>query len=221
MISVLLPTRQRVELCRASIKSLYKKARDIGSFEVLIGVDFDDPTAVEFDRIVCDKIKLFKFQRMGYANLHEYYNFLAGRANGDWLFVWNDDCIMLAKNWDEVIHSYNERFALLAPMPPKIKERFQKGRKNKRFKSLFPIYPRAWLDVVGRLGGPPLDTWAEHVAPAAGVWEWVDMDIKQDRPNDEVTLNRSPYPVSFLDLSLVMERNAEIKKIKEFLQCER
>ena len=213
MISVLLPTRNRFDLCKASIQSLYDKAMDAASFEVLLGTDVDDtaPYSTLPGRV-------FQFERRGYGKLNEYYNVLAEQAEGDWLFVWNDDAEMLADGWDGCINRYEGQFLLLAPIPLRIRKGLVfKHRHRKRHKTLFPIFPRTWLDVVGRIGGNPIDSWVELVAPEVGIWEWLDLDILQNRPDDDTTNNRSTG-LPFASEEAGKERAMDVNRLRKYLR---
>jgi hypothetical protein len=216
MISLLLPSRQRLELCVKSIRSLTDKARDGSCFEVLIACDYDDETLYEsiHDGAM---IKVFRYDRRKYVRLHEYYNDLGAKANGEWLFVWNDDCTMLSEGWDETIQKFNGTFMALAPIPLNRNGKKRRYRALARLKTLFPIVPKNWLEVVGRISGhSATDTWVEYVAQAAGCYAQIDLDIKTDRPSDKVALH-GKIPIDFHDPIMVEERQKDIDKLRELL----
>ena len=118
IISVLLPTRGRTEVLRKSLKSLVEKATKPERIEILFGIDEDDTDTLDYikDVISVDLKELgiesraSIFKPLGYENLHIYVNTLAGNAQGEWLFFWNDDCLMVSEGWDEVIDQYNGQF---------------------------------------------------------------------------------------------------------------
>ena len=107
-ISVLLPTRGRTEVLKTSIMTLLDTVKDPKQIEIILGMDEDDQEVIEYvkselgpilqEKGVETKANIFK--PLGYENLHQYVNTLAGNASGDWLFFWNDDCLMETKDWD-------------------------------------------------------------------------------------------------------------------------
>jgi len=115
IISILLPTRGRTEVLRKSLLSLTQKATHPERIEILFGIDEDDNDVLEYIKNVVSKdlkqlgieSRASIFKPLGYENLHIYVNTLAGNANGEWLFFWNDDCLMETKGWDTVIDQYN------------------------------------------------------------------------------------------------------------------
>ena len=119
-ISVLLPTRGRQEVLKDSITGLIEKASNPSEVEILFGVDEDDQGVIEYIKNdlkpLFDKHKVEArasvFKPLGYDNLHVYVNTLAGAATGEWLFFWNDDCIMESEGWDDVIKQYDGQFKL-------------------------------------------------------------------------------------------------------------
>ncbi len=107
LISVLFPTRGRVDMLRESVKSLLDTASDKSRIEVLYKVDFDDEPTVhavqELSKLVPTKV-LVSPRGRGYEGLHDYINELSRLATGDWLFIWNDDALMLTHGWDDIIY---------------------------------------------------------------------------------------------------------------------
>ena len=92
MISVLVPSRQRPDLLARSIESLGD-----GDIEALVRVDEDDPRLEDY--LALPDVEVVVGPHHGYAALQHYYNELAHRARGDWLFLWNDDCLMQGDDW--------------------------------------------------------------------------------------------------------------------------
>jgi hypothetical protein len=128
LVSILFPTRGRPEMLAASVKSLLDMATDKSRIEILYKVDFDDAPSIkavqELAGLVATKVIVSPRGR-GYEGLHEYINELSKIASGDWLFIWNDDALMLTNGWDQSIHEAspspgmgflgNEDICLMAP----------------------------------------------------------------------------------------------------------
>ena len=162
-ISVLLPTRGRTTVLRKSLETLIEKASKPSRVEILFGIDEDDTQVTEY--IKNDLKSLFTengmearanvFQPLGYENLHVYVNTLAANATGEWLFFWNDDCLMVSEGWDDVIASYTGQFKLLGP----------KDNHNGHPYAILPIVPRDWFILMGHLSqNAQNDAWLSHIA---------------------------------------------------------
>ncbi len=197
VISVLLPTRGRREVLRNSLDSLVSKATHPERIEILFGVDEDDQTVIDFikEEIAEDLKKLgiearaSIFKPLGYENLHIYVNTLAGAATGEWMFFWNDDCLMVSEGWDEVIDQYNGQFKLLGP----------KDNHAGHPYAILPIVPRDWFILMGHLSqNPQNDAWLSHIAYMLDIFERVDFEFIHDRAditgnNDDETFQNRRY----------------------------
>lgn len=162
-ISILLPTRKRTEALVKSLNSLITTASDSANLEILIAYDEDDTESQQFfaeqwaDYIgQCNATsKIFETERFGYTKLNEYVNLLGDNAEGDWVFFWNDDALMLTDNWDlEVLKHSSDSIQLL---------RIPCSTMNHPF-ALMPIIPRKWIDTFGCIS--PVshsDWWIYHV----------------------------------------------------------
>lgn len=142
MISVLCPTRGRPESMRKSAASLLDRAN--GPVEILTYVDDDDPMLERYGT------PTIVGPRFGYLGLHRYVNALADVAQGEWLFLWNDDARMLTSGWDEIVAGHQP--AVLSPMSN------HNGRQMDG--CVFPIVPTDWVRRVGHFSlNAHNDTW--------------------------------------------------------------
>ena len=196
-ISVLLPTRGRTTVLRKSLETLIEKASKPSRVEILFGIDEDDTQVTEY--IKNDLKSLFTengmearanvFQPLGYENLHVYVNTLAANATGEWLFFWNDDCLMVSEGWDDVIASYTGQFKLLGP----------KDNHNGHPYAILPIVPRDWFILMGHLSqNAQNDAWLSHIAYMLDIFERVDFEFIHDRAditgnNDDDTFKNRKY----------------------------
>ena len=194
-ISILLPTRGRTEVLKTSIMTLLDNANDPICLELLFGLDEDDSDVIEYikeelapilqEHGVESRANIFK--PLGYENLHNYVNTLAQSATGEWLFFWNDDCLMQTKDWDTVVNSYTGQFKLLAP----------KDNHNGHPYAILPIIPKDWFILIGHLSqNAQNDAWVSHIAYMLDIFERIDIEIIHDRAditgnnNDETFKNR-------------------------------
>mgnify|MGYP001237024086 CR=1 FL=1 len=197
VISVLLPTRGRTDVLRKSLDSLVSKAKNPERIEILFGVDEDDLATIDYikEEIAEDLKKVgiearaSIFKPLGYENLHIYVNTLAGAATGDWMFFWNDDCLMVSEGWDEVIDQYNGQFKLLGP----------KDNHAGHPYAILPIVPRDWFILMGHLSqNPQNDAWLSHIAYMLDIFERIDFEFIHDRAditgnNDDETFQNRRY----------------------------
>lgn len=161
-ISILLPTRKRVETVIKSISSILSTASNPANIEILIAYDDDDEESKEFFSTTWFPFveqsgattKVFETERFGYLRLYRYVNFLGEQASGDWLMFWNDDALMLTDGWDEQILKNSDHWGLLRMPCVNMDHPF----------ALFPIIPRDWIDFFGKIS--PVnhsDWWIFHV----------------------------------------------------------
>lgn len=178
-ISVLLPTRGRTDALTRSVKSIVENVSDVKNIQILFGIDTDDKVGREhFTAEVQPYLdglgvayKAIGFKPMGYIGLNRYYNGLAAQAEGDWLFVWNDDAVMDTFDWDLVVKKYNGKFTLL-----KIHTH------NEHPYSIFPIYPKEWYDLFGFLARHQMiDAELSQIAYMLDLITIVDIHATHDR----------------------------------------
>lgn len=111
MISMLLPTRGRMELCLDCINKSNKIANNIDNIEWLLRVDDDDKESQEiFAQNKPNNAYITIGERYnGYIDFYKYVNEIAKKARGNILWLWNDDVYHLCSNWDKIItEEYNE-----------------------------------------------------------------------------------------------------------------
>jgi len=179
-ISILLPTRKRVDTIIKSVGSLLSNAKDPSSIEILIAYDDDDDQSREFFSTtwypfleqVGTQTKVFETERFGYLRLYKYVNFLGEQASGDWIMFWNDDALMLTENWDEQIIRQEGFWGLL---------RMPCVNMNHPF-ALFPIIPRSWIDFFGKIS--PVnhsDWWIYNVTAPLNLVRNLPIEVYHDR----------------------------------------
>lgn len=102
-ISLLLPSRNRLELLKQCIKSIEVNTFDKENLEILIYIDKDD---LETNKISSKTITIKKFVQpqlsMGGMN-----TFLLNNSTGKIIILINDDIIIKSKNWDKKIRDFD------------------------------------------------------------------------------------------------------------------
>lgn len=211
-VSVILPTRRRIEKLDASLKSLYEHAE--GEFELLIGADNDDMETVNFIVENYPDAKILLVKRMGYTALHRYVNKLSYMAEGNWLFLWNDDALIRTKGWDKKIGE-ESGFSVLCP-------RCNQYDYKPSHNNLFPIVPKQWLELLGYFSlSPQNDSFVQHTSNRAGIAKDIDIEIEHRHYSvtgeamDEVASEVVYEPEFHERYGAVMDENAQ--KIQKFI----
>lgn len=178
--SFLIPTRKRIDMLEKSIMSIMENADNPSEVELLIGVDNDDEETAEFvSGPLAEKLeqynndtKVLKFNPLGYTRLHEYVNGLCGYASGDYLVLWNDDCILQTKGWDTVLAEQEDKFSV-----------FKMNQVNHPHPyALFPIVPIDWYLLIGYFSlNCQNDAWVSTISKALDILKPIEIDVLHDR----------------------------------------
>jgi len=230
-ITMLVPTRGRPEALTKSLRSLLTTADDPARVEILLAMDNDDrehgvyvtETLIpqlrkEFNCTVTPHV----FLPLGYRNLHAYYNHLCCNADGDWLFLWNDDAIMNSKGWDTEIASYNGQFKLL-----KLNQ-----INHRHLFALFPIVPREYFELAGYFSpNAQCDNFVYQVfnnlAPNEGRVAHLKSEVIHDRAdltgnNKDATYDNRQYmegnPADPNDIASVQNRQRLTRVVTDILK---
>ena len=161
-ITVLLPTRQRTKMVQRSVAGLLDLAHDAKSIHIAVAYDHDDEqsakyfTSPSWSNLVEPTgatQSVHAIQRLGWMDLHEYYNQLAKIIDSEWYLIWNDDAFMRSQSWDKEIKNNND---------PKLMLSMESNGKRPE-STLFPCVSRLWLDTFGMIGYNPVDQWIQDI----------------------------------------------------------
>ena len=113
LVSVLLPTRARPELMLQSITSIIEKARLPEKVQILLKIDNDDMESYvdyysEIEKITPHYKVIYSPRGLGYGDLHTHVNDLCAIADGEYLFLWNDDAELLTVEWDKIMEEHSQ-----------------------------------------------------------------------------------------------------------------
>jgi glycosyltransferase involved in cell wall biosynthesis len=217
MISVILPTRKRVEALSRSLNSLKEMAKDKNGYEVILAFDDDDLDSKRQIESAFSDVKSIVFPHVGYKYIHEYYNRLASEAKGEWLFQWNDDVIMQTHGWDEIINSV-DKFCCIGSI------NINNAGAVYQVETLFPIVPRSYFTTLGHMSlHRHTDSWIYYIFNSLGLVIPSGIKLLHDRPdlgggnNDETYKNRE-YDVNSLVSEEVMKlKNIDLEKIRSYI----
>jgi len=156
-VSVIFPTRKRFDLVKKSILSLIDTAYEFSDVEILMATDLDDyETTSKISEYFknYENIKIVSLKRQYYRGFHVYVNNLCKLSNSQWLFLWNDDCLMKTDSWDQIISSYSGKFVAINPSTTM----------TKCGGFPFPVIPKKWFEITGHFSlNSCCDTWIQDV----------------------------------------------------------
>lgn len=188
-ISIIYPTRSRFDLFVKSTESLITNISSTRNLEILIEMDDDDCATIEKTKeYIKDKPYMFLNvgPRQGYRNLNKYVNAAALKSTGEYLMLWNDDCIMQTKNYDVVMNKYRGKFIIVNPLV--VNHEVYCRNENRM---LFPIIPREWINITGRWSNSgACDSWVELVSNSLHLSKYED-DIKIYHDRFDLTNNNA------------------------------
>jgi hypothetical protein len=178
-IGVMIPTRGRPHRLAKSIRSVLDMADDPTQIQILMATDVDDTDSDVYIKtnIIPDLEQrgityvYTSYPRQGYANLHKYYNDLAGYAQTNWLVVWNDDAVMMSKGWDTAIRRYDGEFRVLAF-----------DTHNQHPYSIFPVIPRDWYALLGCISNHQMvDAVVSQMSYMLDIMTRTDIKVEHER----------------------------------------
>lgn len=111
-ISLLCPTRGRPKHIKQLITSITSTVNDLDHIELLVAYDKDDEVTIRELNNISTLNKPYSFygrERSDWLN-KDYYNWLAEKAIGDYLFIIGDDVRFLSKDWDKLLIERTEIF---------------------------------------------------------------------------------------------------------------
>jgi glycosyltransferase involved in cell wall biosynthesis len=168
-ISVIFPSRGRPKSLMRTVRQLRDLAYDPWALEILVAVDPDDIDTLFAVQDGAFRV-LVQNARWGYTNFHIYCNNLAKIANGDWLFLWNDDLEMQTRDWDERIRE-QPCDQVLWPTA-----------NHAHHANLFPAWPKVWTDTLGYVAPfNHVDTYLQHIARDLNRHKKIDVQVFHDR----------------------------------------
>jgi len=214
-ITILLPTRKRVDTLKKSIESLINTSKYPDKLQFLFAVDEDDIDTIKFLKTSSYPNQgVLTFKPMGYENIHKYNNTLALYSHGKWLMFFNDDAIMTTQYWDSKIMDRGSTFRVL-----RVKEQTSHPY------AIFPIFPRDWfilLDHISLHGQN--DAWISEIAYSLDIMRDIDINIIHDRAditgnNNDETFKERKYnegnPEDPNDLHSERMKNLRLKDIQK------
>lgn len=229
-ISIILSTRQRVDLLKTLIQSLHDTTSDMDCIELCIGVDDDDIETIKFVKSISNiDCHYIIFPRNGNINLSANANALYKQSTGHILFGTADDFIFRTQGWDTIIRQTFDKV-----MDHILFIGVNYGHNSNANKSDVGFIHRQWTDVVGYFQPSQLrfsfgDTWIlevakkiqRHVYLPQVVIEHVDYKYgharEPDNTNLAMDLNRFNAHEETVWNNTKELRDADAKKLLDFI----
>lgn len=151
MLSLLVSARKNSKFLSKLIFSYLSKTKNLDQTEMLIMISEEDTWNTDLLKFVTgiygDRIRVFReHYGMGRNGLHRYFNELAAKSTGDWLWYFCDDHDIIMQDYDWFIKSLVDLHQM---NPHKI---YQIIPRCQNSGSIAHILSRGWFDVAGDLG---------------------------------------------------------------------
>ena len=181
LVSVLMPTRDRVVLALRSVQSLLSTCQDASRVEIIVAHDRDDPASDQYfhssrwhDVISAwgAQDQVLSCDSWGYQGLHRYYTAMARQAQGRWFMIWNDDAVMQTQGWDQYLADNQDFVGLIHMHTVNFKPSL----------TLFPLIPKIWLELFGEISQHQLnDSWIQDICHEADAVLRLPISVFHDR----------------------------------------
>lgn len=109
--SLIMPTRNRFELLKDNVSTFFKFAKNPDRVEMILIMDFDDPSIKDTMDLLANLSNTYLVcqHRTGYL-IKDYNNRGSQLSTGKYIWILNDECEMITKNWDEILANKMEAF---------------------------------------------------------------------------------------------------------------
>lgn len=166
-ISIILPTRKRIEFLNETIYSIYSLADSNNvNFEVIIKVDFDDHETIEYIKNWNNEYEnlyfLISSRKKGFMNLVDFQEDMIDLAKGKYILIANDDLTFETQNWNTILESRLKEFKIYFPYINGYRE------------GLWCI-PKELYTVLGHISHhSQVDTYLNWLGQVLGIIEYID-----------------------------------------------
>jgi len=236
-ISLLVPSRERLNLKLTLISSIITSVNDINNVELIFGIDADDPT-LEIVHKISDSIPFVKIivieNDKKFIGINKIWNMLYPHAEGNIFGYIGDDMVFKTRNWDKkILDEFNDD-----NLPnDKIKlVHCYDGYRDKDEISVNAFIHKKYTEILGYMcKGEFLINWSDqwmyqtfkafdrvkyrrdiHIQHN----HWVFGQRSKDKVAERMLSDQHDRKSDALWYELVDERIADVKKLSEYLKLE-
>jgi hypothetical protein len=166
-ISIILPSRKRVEMLNETLYSIYSLA-DLNNpnFEIIIKVDFDDHETLDYIKNWSNEYENLHFiinsRKKGFLNLVDFLEDMMDLAKGKYILAANDDMMFKTQNWNTILDKCLTDFKIYFP--------FVNG-----YRESFWCIPKELYTVLGHIAPHnQTDTYLNWLGQVLGIIEYID-----------------------------------------------
>jgi hypothetical protein len=235
-ISLLVPSRERLNLKLTLISSIITSVDDINNVELIFGIDKDDPTRDIVYKIAeaIPFVKIVDIKNDGkFIGINKIWNLLYPHATGDILGYIGDDMIFMTPGWDSKI--IDELTNKLPEDKIKLVHCYD-GYRDKDEISVNAFIHKKYTEILGYMcRGEFLINWSDqwmyqtfkafdrvkyrrdiHIQHN----HWVFGQRSKDKVAERMLSDQHDSKSDALWYGLVDERIADVKKLSEYLKLE-
>lgn len=185
-ISIVLPTRKRVEFLNDALYSIYSLAdQNNVNFEIILKVDFDDIETLQYINNWSNEYENLYFivnsRKQGFASLVDAVEDMIDLAKGKYILAANDDLTFETQNWNTILEDRLKEFKIYFPYINGYRE------------GLWCI-PKELYTVLGHISyHSQIDTYLSWLGQVLGIIEYIDevrvnhkFDYKDETQTDKV-----------------------------------
>lgn len=204
LVSICCASRGRSHNLVEALESLIQNTAYVGQIEFILKLDEDD---TETHRIVQDFhnknqhiriVALVSPRGNGYGDMHVFTDMMVNAAQGDWVFLFNDDARMKTKNWDTILSQ--ACFPQLWHFAPEDLLMLTALTNDQKDSNEFVLVRRSLFHLLGHLSlSPYIDSWLYYVlTPLQAVvrFHGIEVEHYRDKLHDQTRQETNLLSVS-------------------------
>jgi len=166
-ISIVLPSRKRVEFLNEALYSIYSLADPNNvNFEVIVKIDLDDHETISYIKNWTNEYEniyfLISARKKGFINLVDFVEDMIDLAKGKYILAANDDLTFETQNWNTILESKLTNFKIYFPYINGYRE------------GLWCI-PKELYTILGHISHhSQVDTYLSWLGQVLGIIEYID-----------------------------------------------